>query len=195
MSRIAPVLLLLALAGCGQHVSTASDGMSTNAPVVTTVPAPTSVPPNGACQVRVEIPEPMPPADPPVSGSRAPADMPPNHVDNRSWRVRKELRPDVRAAAAEVAGQVRPGLQNLCDKGDFSPQATKAVFTTAGRPEVWLTGMSTPGVVFVLTMENPQGTGCVFGHLHPGLEDTPGQLLIAVNGTTREGSCYEPPSH
>ncbi|MBM7814128.1 hypothetical protein [Saccharothrix algeriensis] len=219
---LAAAVAVAVLAGCGKPVDAASDGgLSTVAPVPPPPPTgPTSVPPTGPCQVRFEVPEPVattpapptattaPPAgsaEPPaVTTSRAlpPGDAPPNHVDNRSWRVRKALRPEVRSAAVAVAEAVRPGLGALCDAGNFDQAATRAVFAGAGRPEVWLTGLNSPlgatppaGVVFVLTLAGEQGTGCVLGHLHPGQDGGPGQLLVSVDGTTGEGSCYEPPSH
>ncbi|MEU6151880.1 hypothetical protein ABZ816_17975 [Actinosynnema sp. NPDC047251] len=206
MSRLGVGLLLvtvLAAAGCGRQADTASDGggdLSVAPPVArTTAPVSTSVPPEGPCQVRFEVAEmaEIPTPAPATTTSRAlPGDMPPNHVDNRSWRVRKPLRPDVHAETVAAAEKVKPGLGALCDEGTFSPEATRAVFVDAGRPTVWLTAINAPygtppppGVVFVLTLESPQGTGCVLGQLQPG------QLLVSVAGTTGEGSCYEPPSH
>ncbi|WP_433262417.1 hypothetical protein ACQPZF_29410 [Actinosynnema sp. CS-041913] len=202
------VVLALLATGCARKVDTASDGgadLSLVPTPVSTPTGPTYVPPTGACQVRFEIPEPAPATTPPPAPttSRAlPGDMPPNHVDNRSWRVRKALKPEVHAAAVAVAEQVRPGVEALCNAGSFDREATRAVFSRAGQPKVWVTGMAssyseTPpaGVVFVLAMEGAQGTGCVLGHLHPGRDGGPGQVLVSVDGTTGEGSCYEPPSH
>ncbi|MEU4804522.1 hypothetical protein [Actinosynnema sp. NPDC023587] len=216
MSRLGVGLVLVAAmtaAGCAKHVDSASDGGGVLSAVPTTAvhatgapsTAATSVPPNGPCQARFDVAEPAkaPVAPPPTATTRAlPGDMPPNHVDNRSWRVRKALQPDVHAATLAVAEKVRPGLGALCDAGNFAPEATRAVFTQAGQPNVWLTGMNAsygvtppPGVAFVLTLETPQGSGCVTGSLRSGPEGGPAQVTVSVTGVTGEGTCYEPPSH
>ncbi|MBB5956762.1 hypothetical protein FHS29_003355 [Saccharothrix tamanrassetensis] len=217
MSRLRGGLLVavaVLAAGCAQKVEAGSDGggdltsvptTPLSTPVTTTWAAPTDVRPTGACEYRPHIPEPagVPVSPPATTTSRAlPGDMPPNHVDNRSWRVRKALRPDVHGAAVAVLEKVGPGLRALCDAGDFAPEATRAVFADAGQPTVWITGLRAPygqtppaGVVFNLTMAGPQGTGCVLGALYPSREGVPPQVDIGVDGTTGEGSCVEPDSH
>ncbi|MEV0681499.1 hypothetical protein AB0I60_33760 [Actinosynnema sp. NPDC050436] len=212
-SRWGLVLVALAAAGCAQRADTASDGGGDLPPVpevttvqVTTAPATppataTEIPQTGACRVAFDVDEVAKAATPgatttPATSRELPGDMPPNHVDNRSWRVRKALRPEVRASTLAVAEKVRPGLDAGCDAGTTSPESVRSVFAEAGQPKVWLTTMTTspgttppPGVVYALTLESPQGTGCVIGHVRPG------EVLVSVTGPTREGACYEPPSH
>ncbi|RKT56306.1 hypothetical protein [Saccharothrix australiensis] len=200
---------VVALSGCGAPAGAGSDGVLSLAPPPPspTPTGPTFVPASGQCQVTLNAPEPtaaattQPTAQPdpggPTTTRALPGDMPPNHADNRSWRVRKPLSPENHARGLTLAERVRPELAALCDAGNFAQDATRAAFAAAGHPEVWVTGMKsfsgdTPpaGVVFNATLADPaQGTACVLGLLQPG------SVAISVLGTTGEGSCVEPDSH
>ncbi len=198
------VAVALLASGCGQVATPASDPGLTVAPPNQALPTPTGptfVPPNGPCQVALDATEPPPPPSPttPEAGpttTRQQADMPPNHVENRRWRVRKDLSPENFARGVALAEKVRPELAALCDAGNFAQESTRTVFAVAGVPDVFLLGLRTfdgtpaAGVQFTADVADPVlGTACVLGMLMPG------SVNISVKGTTGEGSCYEPPSH
>ncbi|MFC6088695.1 hypothetical protein [Saccharothrix lopnurensis] len=161
--------------------------------------APTSVPPTGPCQTRFEVAEAAPAttAPPPSTGSgRLPGDLPPNHADNNGWKRRAPLAPAAHAAAVAVAEELRPALERLCGQGDFARESALRVLKGTGRAtgevyarpfELPVTGTTPPaGVVYGVHLGD---RACVIGSLSPG------QVMIRVDGTTREGSCHEPSSH
>ncbi|MEJ2856583.1 MULTISPECIES: hypothetical protein [unclassified Saccharothrix] len=204
------VVAALLVAGCAKKVDVASDGgasVTVPPPLETATPTgPTFVPPNGTCTVRVEAPPPAPETTPPPSTTarrEPPGDMPPNHADNRSWRVRKPLSPANHARGMAILDRIRPGITGLCDTGNFSPDSARTVLAAAGAPKAWVSGLKVgygqvppPGVYFYEVSEDPTlGTVCVLGDLRPGEPGQPGRVAFTVSGPIRDGGCDEPLSH
>ncbi|GAA1289509.1 hypothetical protein [Saccharothrix xinjiangensis] len=201
----AVVLAGVVATGCAARVDEAGASLP-RAPLTTafptttpTTPPPTFVPPNGPCQTRFEVAEAAEAAEatpaPPTSGRvRVPADAPPNHVDNNRWKHRAPLPLGPHAAAVAVAERLRPVLERLCGSGDFARESTLSALTGTGRAadEVYAWPFDpplaepTPGVVYGIHLGD---RACVIGSLRPG------EVLIRVDGTTREGTCHEPSSH
>lgn len=208
----------LVLAGCGQKVDVASDGgasVTAPPPLETSTPTgPTHVPPNGACVVTVQADPPQTStpqtstprtSTPPTSTTRRepPGDAPPNHGDNRAWRQRKPLSPENHARGMAILEEVRPGVAALCDAGNFSPDSTRAVFTSAGLTQTHVGGLKVgygqvppPGVYFYEESADPTtGTVCVLGTTRPGEPGQPGRVSFSVVSPIKDGGCDEPLSH
>ncbi|MGW4113446.1 hypothetical protein ACWEFJ_21470 [Actinosynnema sp. NPDC004786] len=147
-----------------------------------------AVPPStsgAGCAVRYEVAD----AVAPVGPSSAYAEIHVAPLDpaeqERRRRQRLPLSPRDHGSAVEAAGRVRPALERLCAAGDFGATATAEAFTAAGYPA---------NDVYVQPFPDSAGVGyslhlgeraCVTGHVRPG------ELLVAVDGARRDGTCAE----
>ncbi|TWP53395.1 hypothetical protein FKR81_05380 [Lentzea tibetensis] len=191
---VALLLVTLVLAGCARH-GTASDGVADSAvittAITTTTPAPVSVPPEGACRREVHVQTPAPPP-PPGAATGGATPVAAHNAENNGWKVRKQLPAEDREAGVAAVGKIENPLQALCDKGFFSFDATRDVLRGAGFDDVFIVELraspgeaAPPGNAFYFQVKR----ACVFGEVKPGA------VRLDVDGTTGEGSCYEPPSH
>ncbi|MEV8441710.1 hypothetical protein AB0425_30380 [Actinosynnema sp. NPDC051121] len=178
MGRLRGGLLALTLgaaAGCGAQVSVDQAAPPPTAVCATTYTATDVDEPIGPTTLRVEIREgPLDPAE-----------------EDRMGDLRLPLSAHDHAAALEAAARVRPALERLCGSGGFGLEAARDAVTGAGYPanDVYVQpfpaaadGTSPPGVVYSLHLGE---RACVTGHVRPG------EVLIAVDSATRDGTCAE----
>ncbi|MDT7785549.1 MAG: hypothetical protein QOF58_3968 [Pseudonocardiales bacterium] len=187
LGALAAVLLC---AACGQVELKTADGMPTVVP--TTAPESTSATPTGPCQVEEHVPDPVTPAppgsSPPSSGVKP--DVAPHNAENNGWKQRKPLNARGVQTGRDTIARIRPLLEQVCASGDFSVDGTKKalagydVYVVRDYPDQAFVGYS-------ITVSNgpAERVTCVLGDLKPG------EVRMFLDGTTGEGSCYEPKSH
>jgi hypothetical protein len=168
-------LALGAAAGCGAQVAGDQVTPTPTAACATTYTAADVGEPVGPTSLRAEI----------RVGPLDPAE------EERHRKLRLPLSARDHAAALEAAGRVRPALERLCGVGEFGLEAAREAVTGAGYPanDVYVQpfpaaadGTSPPGVVYSLHLGE---RACVTGHVRPG------EVVIAVDGATRDGTCAE----
>ncbi|MEU5636941.1 hypothetical protein ACH47C_37685 [Streptomyces rishiriensis] len=125
--RAAPLLAALALlaAGCGTQRAgqDAGDG-SPSRPAVATPSKPVDFP----CPGESAAPTPTPSAT-----SSAPATPPTDHyAENHGFRVPLQLHGRSRCDGLAAARRIERALEPLRERGDFSPQSTRAALTRLG---------------------------------------------------------------
>ncbi|MET9633102.1 hypothetical protein ABZX92_37155 [Lentzea sp. NPDC006480] len=188
MGRVLGALAVVLLcAACGRvELKTADE---TPAIVPTTAPESTSAPATGPCQVEEHVPEPVTPQPPGPSLGVQP-DVAPHNAENNGWKQRKPLNALGVQAGRDTVARIRPLLEQVCASGDFSVDGTKKALTGYDAYVV----RDYPDQAFVgytITVSNgpSERVTCVLGDLAPGL------VRVFLDGTTGEGSCYEPKSH
>jgi hypothetical protein len=197
MARVlgALAVALLLCTACGRVELKTADEIPTlmPPPTETAIPtvstSPTSVPPSGPCRVEENVPEPVTPPVP-VPSSGAGPDVAPHNAENNRWKQRKPLNAKGVQTGRDTIAKIRPVLERVCASGDFSVDTTKkalaeyqAYVTRPYETETFL------GYTITVSNGPAERATCVLGDLKPG------QVRIFVNGTTGEGSCYEPKSH
>ncbi|KOX21610.1 hypothetical protein ADK67_26310 [Saccharothrix sp. NRRL B-16348] len=159
--------------GCGARTPAEQAAPRPTAACATTYTVADVGEPVGPTSLRVEVRElPLDPAE-----------------EDRRRKLRLPLSARDHAAALEAAGRVRPALERLCGLGEFGLTAAREAVTGAGYPanDVYVQpfppsadGATPPGVAYTLHLGD---RACVTGHVRPG------QVVIDVDGATRDGSC------
>ncbi|MCE7007379.1 hypothetical protein LWC34_31860 [Kibdelosporangium philippinense] len=134
-----------------------------------------------------------PPTYPPQKPS-LPADMPLNHVDNNAWKDPKDMTEDDTRACETIAGWLRPKLEALHAKQDFTVESTRKAIADFGYPDAGVsqlyprydntgTLVTPPGVMFGFSIRG----GCIKGDV------TPQRALVVVEGSIADAGCMPPP--
>ncbi|RSM83834.1 hypothetical protein DMH04_21950 [Kibdelosporangium aridum] len=156
---------LLLLAACGQPALPVADGP----PNEPTTPAPTTT-------TTVWPP------------SQVEPDIPPNHVDNNAWKEPKDMTEAATKAATALIERIRPELEKLRAKNDFSLESTRRVLASFGYKEVDIQAMRVPlgtnavpppGAAFGFAVEG----GCVSGAV------TPDGVNLSTSGPVADWGC------
>ncbi|MCC8249444.1 hypothetical protein [Saccharothrix luteola] len=162
----------------------AAAGCGTPAPAEQAAPGPTA-----GCATTyavTDVGEPVGPTSSHVEIRELPLDP---AEEDRLGKLRLPLSARDHAAALEAAGRVRPALELLCGAGEFGLTAARDAVTGVGYPanDVYVQpfppsadGATPPGVAYTLHVGD---RACVTGHVRPG------QVVIDVDGATRDGSC------
>ncbi|HEX8865430.1 MAG TPA: hypothetical protein VF821_07190 [Lentzea sp.] len=156
-------------------------------------PSPTSTPTPAPCTVEQHVPEPVTAttaAQQPGPATGVGPDVAPHNAENNGWKQRKPLNARGVQTGRDTIAQIGSALQQVCASGDFSVEATKKAL--AGyEAYVLLPDAGQKLVGYTITVSNgpTERATCVYGDLKPR------ELRIFVDGTTGEGSCYEPKSH
>lgn len=116
-----------------------------------------------------------------------PGDLAPHEVENRSGLLPKDLTPEAQQRLNREANRIRPVLESLRAKGDFSAESLKQALVRLGyRADQVATQRRENLAVFGISAKG----GCLLGDIRPE------RALVLAQGPSAEWGCLPPgPTH